>query len=410
MSFGIVELISLLLSLGGFGLANNPKPPTVDAALEYGMANADFVAHFDAASVIPSNYKVLMAMPDQASIKASPELVKTVRQMINEVEGPRNMAKGLTGFDPVTDFDDVTAFAQVIPNQQPNFVIAVHGKFAPTFLDKVSKLASTTVTKVGANSLIDKGDGMSLALKNGTLLVGATALVKERLADSWKAPSHVAGTNLGIAADMLVGHPVFGVAMTLSPATRTEIMAKHGADKNFLTDVVQRGKGSTFAVYHDGIGWSWLDSTAAGLEQMTQVSDGAIDVLRAAQIAPRGFAKIALASLDSYKGRSTQVDELIAHKADLSKIISQFSGDGQFKAKTDKDAKNMKLTVRLTGKSLSEVLPAGVMMSLGAIGYLFTSREGAPALAPAPSLSRPAQPLKQKPVAKPLPPAGKQVR
>ncbi len=404
MSFGIVELISLLLSLGGFGLADNPKPPTVDAALEYGMADADFVVHFDAVSVIPSNYKVLMAMADQPSVKASPELAKAVRQMINEVEGPRNMAKGMVGFDPVTDFKDVTAFAQIVPDQQPTFVVAVHGTFAPTFLDKISKLDGKPVTRIGANPMLDTGDGNAVALKNGTLIVGKLALVKERLADTWKAPSHAAGTSLGVAADMLGGHPVFGMAMTLSPATRRDILAKQGSDKNFLTDLVQRGKGSTFSVYRDGLGWSWLDSTAAGLEQMAQVSDGTVDVLRAAQIAPRGFAKIALASLDSYKGRSAQIDDLIAHKADLSKIASQFSGDGQFKAKTDKDGKNLKLTVRLTGKSLSDVVPAGVLVPLAAIGLIVKRTEPPAPVAPVTSTG---QPLQQRPVAKPLPPTKK---
>ena len=31
------------------------------------------------------------------------------------------------------------------------------------------------------------------------------------MADTWKAPSHAAGTSLGYAADMLAGKPVFGV-------------------------------------------------------------------------------------------------------------------------------------------------------------------------------------------------------
>jgi hypothetical protein len=400
MSFGIVELISLLLSLGGFGLATNPKPPSVDAALEFGMAAPDFVAHFDAASVIPSNYKVLMAMPDQPAIKASPELSTAVRQMINEVEGPRSIAKAMVGFDPVTDFSDVTAFAQIVPNQQPTFVVAVHGKFAPNLLDRISKLNNKTVTKVGAFSMLETGDGNALALKNGTLIVGALALVKERLADTWKAPSHATGTNLGVAADMLAGHPVFGVAMTLSPGTRQEIIEKHGSDKNFLTDIVQRTKGSTFAIYHDGIGWSVSDTTAAGLDQMAQLSDGMVDILRAAQIAPRGFAKIALAALDSYKGRSAQIDQMIAHKADLQRIMAQYTGDGQFKAKLDKDTKNLKLDVRLTGKSLSDVVGFGVLIPFGAVGLLTRSAPPAP-----PPLSP--QPLQQKPATRPLPPTGK---
>ena len=33
MSFGIIEIISLLLALSGFGLRANPKAPTIEGAL-----------------------------------------------------------------------------------------------------------------------------------------------------------------------------------------------------------------------------------------------------------------------------------------------------------------------------------------------------------------------------------------
>ncbi|HET9989640.1 MAG TPA: hypothetical protein VFQ65_14005, partial [Kofleriaceae bacterium] len=142
-------------------------------------------------------------------------------------------------------------------------------------------------------------------------------------------------------------------------------------------------------------GWTFTDSTAAGLEQMAQLSDGVVDVLRAAQIAPRGFAKIAIAALDSYKGLNKQVDALLAHKSDLNKLVTAYTGDGQFKSKIDKDAKTMRLNVRLTGKSLSEVVPVGVVVPMAAIGFLVGGRAQAtpPLQIPAPA------PAQQKPVA-----------
>jgi hypothetical protein len=400
MSFGIVELISLLLSLGGFGVAPNPKPPTVDSSLQYGMADADIVIHFDAASVVPGNYKVLTQLPDQPQIKASPDLAKAVRQLINEVEGPRSMAKGMIGFDPVVDLSDVTAFAQHVPDApQPTFIVVAHGKFTPAMLDKVGKLTGKTVVKSGAASLIDMGDGNAVALaKDGVLLAGAAPLVKDRIADTWKAPSHATGTNLGQAADMLAGHPVFGVSLTVSQAMRQHVLKEH-PDKNFLTDLVRRGKGSSFAIYADGVGWTFNDSTAAGLEQMAMLSDGVVDVLRAAQIAPRGFAKIAIAALDSYKGLNKQVDTLLAHKADLNKLVTTYTGDGQFKSKIDKDARSLKLNVRLTGKSLSEVVPVGVVVPMAAVGFLFAGR----AVESRPALEIPAAPHSPSTPAKPAP-------
>lgn len=402
MSFGIVEIISLLLSLGGFGLQPNPKPPTVDASLEYGMPDADVVVHFDAASVIPNNYKVLLALPDQPSIKASPELTKMARQMINEIEGPRGMAKGMVGFDPVTDLSDVTLFARAVPEQQPMAVVVAHGKFTPAMLEKVAKFAGKTIVKVGAASLIEMGDGNAIALKNGTLLAGSAPLIKERAADMWKAPPHAPGTNLGQAADLLAGHPVFAVSLTASQLLRDQVLKEH-PDKNFLTDVVRRGKGSSFAVYTDGIGWTFNDSTAAGLEQMAQLSDGVVDILRAAQIAPRGFAKIAIAALDSYKGMNKQVDALIAHKSDLNKLVGQYTGDGQFKAKVDRDPKTLHLSVRLTGKSVSEVVPVGVVIPMAAIGLFVGTRQVS---SPPPAMQIPAAPQKAQPKVPAPPPPG----
>jgi len=403
MSFGIVEIISLLLSLGGFGLQPNPKPPTVDASLEYGIADADVMVHFDAASVIPSNYKVLLALPDQPSIKASPELTKVARQLINEVEGPRGMAKGMIGFDPVNDLSDVTLFARIVPKQDPTAVVVAHGKFTPAMLDKMAKFAGRQVVKVGAASLIEMDGGNAIALKNGTLIAGASVLVKERAADTWKAPPHPPGTNLGQAAEVLGGHPVFAVSLTVSQGVRDAVLKEH-PEKNFFTDLIRRGKGSSFSVYTDGIGWTFNDSTAAGVDQMALLSDGVVDVLRAAQIAPRGFAKIALAALDSYKGLNKQVDALIAHKGDLNKLVAQYTGDGQFKAKIDKDPKAQRLTVRLSGKTVSEVVPVGVVIPMAALGFLLVGREAAPP-PPMPIRVEPARPIQQQPKTPPPPPA-----
>jgi len=112
------------------------------------------------------------------------------------------------------------------------------------------------------------------------------------------------------------------------------------------------------------------------------MSDGFVDVLRAAQIAPRGFAKILLGGIDSYKGTNKQVDDLIRRKGDIEKIVQSYTGDGQFKAQIDKDPKTLKLSVRLTGKSLSEVMPLGGLLPIGAVSFLMVGRGEAHTSAP----------------------------
>src|SRR5690242_14858309 len=99
MSVGIIELITVLMGLSGFSVSNNPKAPTADQALEYAVSDADIVAHFDATSVIPGNYKVLLSLQSNPQIKASPELAKAVKKAIAEIDGPRSFLKGQVGID-----------------------------------------------------------------------------------------------------------------------------------------------------------------------------------------------------------------------------------------------------------------------------------------------------------------------
>ena len=274
--------------------------------------------------------------------------------------------------------------------------MAVHGKFSAATIDKVAKVTKKQTVKVGSATMFDAGDGMAVGItKSGVIVAGSMALVKDRLGDTWKAPALTAGTNLGNASDVLGGKPVLAVVVGLSPTARKFALEEHKG-QNFLTDLIKRHKLWSFSVYKDGLGWSWIDSTKAGLDSMGQISEGAVEIMRAAQVAPRGFAKIVLGAIDSYKGTSKQVDDVIRRKADIMKIVETYTGDGQFKAQIDKDPKTLKLSVRLTGKSLSEVMPLGGLLP-GVGAWLLFSRaaDAPPAAIAAPPLPPPAPAKKQ---------------
>lgn len=378
MSFGIIEVITLLMSLSGFSVSQNPKAPTADQALEYAVADADLVAHFDAASVIPGNYKVLTSLQNQPQIKSSPELARTVRKVVTEIEGPRALVKNMVGVDVTTDVADATAFVRFVPKGEPDVLVAVHGRFRTDTIDKIAKLTGKAAANDGGATWVDAGDNNAVALtRSGVLLVGTTALVRERIATSWRTPAHAAGSNLGNVAKVIEGKPVFALCMMLSQRARAELLAKLQG-QNFATDVIKRHKHASFAIYHDGIGWSWIDSTKTGLEAMTQISEGTVEVLRAAQIAPRGFAKIVMGALESYRGTNKQIDAVIRRKGDLQKLVEAYSGDGTFRAQVDKNPAKLTLDVRLTGKSLSEVLPAGGIVPFMVLGWLTAKSEAAP--------------------------------
>jgi hypothetical protein len=377
MSFGIIEIITLLLGMTGFGLQANPKAPTADQALQYAVADADLAVHVDLASMVPGNFKLLSQLAEQPRIKASPELQKLVREAVGELEGARGMARLATGLDITADISDATAFIRFVASAEPAFVLAVHGKFAPTNLEKIAKMASGTVSQLGAGTLVELGPTQPVIglARDGVLLVGTPALVRERLADRWTAPSHAAGSSLGTLAEVLDARPVFAVVLTMSQAARSEALRQIGGP-GFASDVIKRHKAAAFSVFRDGIGWTWIDSTRAGLDSMELVSSGAFDLLRAAQIAPRGIAKIAMGALESYRGTTPQVDDLIKHKADLMKIVETYTGDGSFKVASDKNPRTLRLTVRATGKTVSEVLPFGMVVPAAVVGY-FTARNAA---------------------------------
>jgi hypothetical protein len=377
MSVGIVEVVSLLLGLNGFGVQANPKAPTADQALEYAVPDADIVAHVDAVSFIPNNYKALTQLADQPAIKSSPELAREVKDLVMQIEAPRGLVKGMTGIDLTSDVWDATAFLQVVPGHEHNALVAVHGRFTATTLDKIAGVTGKQSVKTGAATWVDMGDNTALAItKDGVLLAGSVPLIKERIGDTWKMPPHGAGTTLGYAADVINAKPVFAVVLTMSKTARKMVVDEHG--DNFATDLVKRHKAASFAIFHDGIGWTWVDSSKVGMDSMEQISEGVVDVLRAAQIAPHGFANIVIGGLESYRGTDKRIDELLRHKADIVKLADTYIGDGKFKVAVDKDPKTFKLSVRLSDRSLAYVLPLGGILPMAAAGWLLGRAEVKP--------------------------------
>jgi hypothetical protein len=367
---GFVEVITLLLGLAGFGLTPNPKAATADQALHYAMPDADIVVHVDVASVVPNNYKLLLALPSQPSIKNSPELVKMMQKVINEVEGARGIAKSSTGIDPASDVSDGTLFVKfVAANKDPDWLATSRGKYTPAVLDNVAKLTRKPVVKVGGGAIIELGPNAPAIgiTKDNVLLAGVPKLVRDRLADTWKPPARPPNTQLGWAQEAINGKPVFALVVSLSQGARKAIASEMGPKKNFVSDLASRHKVFAFSVYHDGIGWTWVDNGKAGMEQLATMSEGMIELMRAAHIAPRGIAKILLGALDSYKGVDKRVDEVIKRKGDLMKVVETYTGDGTFKATVNRDPAKNRVDVRATGKSLSDVLPAGFALPVAGL-------------------------------------------
>lgn len=402
MSFGLVELITLLLSLSGFSLQQNPKPATADQALQYAMPEPDITVQVDASAIIGNNYKLLLGLPLQPNIRSSPELSKTVAKVINEVDGLKGLVKTVAGVDLTTDVANGTLFVQLPPPRgQPELVLAVRGKFTTATIDRIAKVAGPA-SKIGAGALIELPPGQfgplgAIAVtKDGTLLAGTAKLVKDRLADAWRAPARPAGGNLAQIAAVIDAKPVFAVALTMSAAAKTQAAAEFKNQKNFITDVVARHKFAALSLFHDGVGYTWVDSTKPGLDAMAEITDGAFEMMRAAHVAPRAMAKIMTGAMESYRGSNNkQIDELLRRKPELVKIVESYTGDGKFKVAIDKNPATLRLTARATGKSLSDVVPAGILLP-GAM-WLLVARP-----VKEPQMTMPGPPMTMQP--KPAPP------
>jgi len=413
MSFGIIDVITLLLGMAGFGLTPNPHPPTADQALRYAIADADIVAHIDAASLIPRNYKLLSQLADQPQVRSSPELKKLLREVTGEIEGARGIAKLTTGIDATADIADATAFLQLASLSRPSFVVAVHGKFSSATLEKIAAAAGGVASRVDAGAIVDPGAAKpAIGLtRDGVMLIGTAALVRERLADGWQAPSHASGTSLGYAAEVIGDKPVFAMVAAISQAARGELRPLLPAS-GLAPDLLTRHRLAALSVYPNGVGWTWIDSTRAGFDAMDLVSSGVIDLLRSTQIGPRGIAKIALGALESYRSSDPQIEDALQHKAELMKLLDAYTSDGSFKVAIDRNPRTLRLAVRATGKTASEVVPVGLVMPAAVLGYL-TARDGGdrePAMAPPPPLPPVTAPPMPAPAARPpgaRPPASK---
>ena len=387
--YATIEVIALLLGMTGFGIHQDPRPPTPDQVLEYGIADADVAAYIDAASLVPDNYEVLAHLADQPEVRRSPELEQAAKQMVSQIEAPRTMMKAMTGIDPVHDIYDAAMFVHAVPHRSADVIVAVRGRFTPQLLDKVAALRGGSPIQAGNASYVRLDDDHALAITHdGVLLAGATALVTARLAPDWHPPVHHVDTTLGYLGEEIAQHAVFAVVITPGKDARRDVLAAL-PPQGLAHDLAARARMARFAVFQDGIGWSWLDRDRRGLQDMTEMSEGMVDLLHAAQVAPGGFIKIALGALDSYRD-DKELAPLLRLKPQLERLLAELASDGPFKAQVTPNPGTLRLDVRLTGKHVGFMLPALILAP--AAGAVFVLREEAPVEMPMPASTNVAVP------------------
>jgi hypothetical protein len=365
---GFQELILILMSLGGFGVAQNPAAPPAAEILRYAPEDAEVMGYLDVEAVVPKNWDALKALPQQPAIKASPAAVRALAEVIGQAEAARAQVKAAAGFDPVTDVKSVAGFVTFHGAADPSVLVSVRGRFAPDLVERIGKQAGGTTSVVGGRTLLVSPDAkMALVLTaDGTLLGGSVDWVRPRI-QGWQPRR---GPLADKAGPLLDEKPFFHVSARLAPAT-VKMIAAEVADPGGR-DILTGAEHAALSLFWNGVGWTFTARSAAGYARGLLATEGAVTILRAGHLYLRGFARVGLAMVDSYPDPTAA--QLAAHKAELLKLIDTTTGDGNFTVGLDRKEAERRVALRLTGKSLSEVLPVAGLLVPAGIGLAMMQR------------------------------------
>jgi hypothetical protein len=364
-------ILAAILAITSFSIKPNPRAPSADVVLEHAIDEADFVVHVDLQATVGANYATLAKLTEDPLIKQVPEFREHISQVLMQVEQGRNMAKGMVGFDPVTDLHSVTAFLKVKdPGSPPQFLVVARGTFPADLPGTIAKATGARTGTVDGRTTATMPDGTMIGTtRGGALIAGAEGWVSPRLASAWRAPARPRGSAYARIAQALDAKPFFLVASKPSAAL-VATMTKDIGD-NFGRDLISNHTVVVLALNATGVTWMYEAKDAAFARRMESASKGFIELMRAAHLAPRGVAQIAVAALPSYARKSKELDAVIGAKDKLLDAVWDLTGDGKFAAKVKLDG-NL-VTATASGKKFSDVVPASLVLGFGAIGFLTAS-------------------------------------
>jgi hypothetical protein len=226
--------------------------------------------------------------------------------------------------------------------------------------------------------------------KGGDLLVGKADWVKARVSNRWRGGAARAprSSPWGRIATALDARPFFLVASKAAPELITTLTKDLG--DNFGRDLLVNHKVAVLSATATGLTWMYDAKDAAFARRMETASKGLIDLMRAAHLAPRGMAQVAVAALPSYARMSKELDAVVAARDQVMAAVWDLTGDGKFSARVRVDG--TLVTTVATGKKFTDVVPASFVVGLGAIGFLTSGRamdDKAPAMAHPPARAVP---------------------
>ncbi|MBK9033831.1 MAG: hypothetical protein IPL61_21615 [Myxococcales bacterium] len=376
-------ILAMIMALTSFAIKPNPKAPTAEVVLEHTVDDADVFVHLDLTPTVIDNYAVWQKLVDEPLVKQMPALRDGLRDASTQAEGGRAMVKSLIGVDLAADLTSITAYAKFKPSGPPDVLVVVRGAIAADLPQRLSQNMGGKPETIDGRVAATTSDGMMIGTaKSGALLVGTRAWVAPRLADGWKAAPRARGSAWAHIATALTPKPFFVLASKPSSSAAAQLATQIPA--SFGRELVTQHTLAIVTASATGIGWTYQAKDAAFAARIKLASEGWIELMRAAHIAPRGMAELAVAALPSYAGRGAALDDAIKHKDQILAAVGELTGDGKFQATVKQSGTLVTVTTR--GRRISDVVPVGLVMGLGALGWVSAT---APAPAPATVPARP---------------------
>ena len=220
-----------LAAAGALGLrrrARTPRRRRRTRRLQYAIPDADVVGALRRASVVPGNYKMLTALPDQPADQGVARAREDRAAGDHRDRGP---ARHGEGDDRHRSGHRHHRRDRVRPGRAERTTRtscdAAHGKFSAATIDKIGEAdAQGRRSRSAPAAWVDPGDGTAVAVtKDGVLLAGhagAREGADGRHAGRRRrtAPARTSATRPTCSAQK----PVFAVVLTMSQTARTEAL------------------------------------------------------------------------------------------------------------------------------------------------------------------------------------------
>ena len=374
-----VQLLSVLFSLSDFGVAQSAKAPSPAEVSKYGVEDADVLLFVDLEPVVAKNYRAFVALRDKKDIQAAPEVRAAVDRAVAEAEEAREQAKKTIGIDPVTDLRSITVWVKLGAGE-PTGVMAARGNFPPGWIDSLAHLGRDAFEVDGQKAIV-VGEAVVARTRDGQALVGTRALVEERLKKGWRPPAARAGSAAAELKTALAERPLASAVFAPGAAARQLVLAR--ADDQPLRDVLAGLSQLRFSILRNGVSWRYVATDRDAYQAAVLASEGTLDLMRAGHLFARALARLVLSGVRTHARSQPSLQAIVAREKDLLRLVDQLTGDGRFSASVSRAPGKNTVTVKATGRTLSQVVPVAAVFPLAAAGALFGVARRKEAIAPA---------------------------